>query len=1727
MPALVRVLVFEDSPTDALLLQEALSEDRFTTFEVTLVERLAQGLALLSHTGFDAVVLDLKLPDSVGLVTFKTVYQQAPHLPTLILSGLADEQIAIETVQAGAQDYLLKGPSGWAQAARAIRYALERHQTHVALETAERHFRALIESNDDAILKVSATGQLLYASTASERITGYTLAEWQTCPPFELIHLDDQPTVRTVFQNLLADSATALTVEFRQRHKNGQWVWVEAIGRNLLADPVVQAIVVNYRDISKRKRVELALRASEARFATLFHTNPARVALTRFKDGLFLAVNEAFLDSSGYTREEVVGHTSAELDDWDDSPARARFREQLQTAGVVQNFEARLHHRQGGVREVIISAELLELEGETCVLTVTMDITERKQAEEKLRQSEARAQAMLNAIPDLIFRIDRQGIFLDYRADLRDLYANPAGSLIGQRNRNLVPAEFADLVDAKIQATLATGTLQTFEYQLPTPTRGLRDYEARMVPSGADEVLAIVRDITERKQAEMQIQLAQHLAQATIDSLAAHICVLDDAGVIISVNRAWRDFADANPPAPRHYGLGANYLTVCDNAALQGDHDAQVVAEGLRRMLTGDLAEFTLEYPCPAPNILRWFIVRIRPFDATTSRRFSVAHESITERRLAEEAVRESEEKFRTFIEQSSEGVTLTDERGLIIEWNSAQETLTGLTRAQVMGRPLWEIEFQLLPLDQQSSPTLAQLKRRLNTVLQTGFSPVSHKAMEIEMVTPLGEVKIIQQVAFLITMPDGFRLAGTSRDITASKRAEAERLRLLQALGKRIQELTALHQAARLFQNMTLTEGEVLQALVALLPPAMQFRERAAARLTFAGQDYATPGFVSTPWLLTTTFTLADGRTGHLEVAYLANEAFTTDSPFLVEERALLDSLTENLQTHLTRRQNEAEVQHRTTELAQLLDIARALSETLDETVIYATLYRYLSAVVPCERLVVVAYHPEHATLTCEYWQTPAGAQSVAQLSAREFNASGDSLAKRVVQAGLALFLSGDTLQTEWEDAMPPEPRRMSSAIGVPLRMGGRVTGVLQVFSVSPNAYTADQVRLVEALAFRVSTALYNARLFAELDRRVRERTAELQDLYNNAPAGYHSLDANGCYIRVNDTELRWLGYTREEILGRPIIELFSPTTRDTFQKSYPLFIQQGWINDAKFDMLRKDGSTFSVSVNATALYDEAGQFVMSRSTVTDVTERQRAEDAIRASEAQLQDFLDNANDLIQSLTPSGQFQYVNRAWCTRLGYTASEAQALHFREVIHPMALAAYEQTLAELLATGEAQFLEVSLRTRDGEQVLMEGYVNAYQAEGQGTAVRGIFRDVTLRKQAEATLLNANHELEQALRLKDEFLANMSHELRTPLHGILAMSESLLEQIRGPLNERQQKSVRAIESSGRHLLTLINDLLDLSKIGAGKLELYLEALLADELCQASLSFVRELAGKKSIHLAYDDPPAPHVQVWADPKRLKHMLVNLLSNAVKFTPAGGQVRLSVKAEEHQVHFAVRDTGPGIAPEDWPKLFQPFTQLDSTLARQHEGTGLGLVLVQRLATHQGGTVQVESAGVPGLGACFTISLPRAVERSDRARASSPAPGVSSVSASPSKTRVLLIEDNEVNMLVVSEYLEVKGYQLSLARTGPEGLARAETELPDLILMDIQLPLMDGLAVTRHLRQDPRFSATPIIALTALAMPGDRERCLQAGATAYFSKPLILKELVELMERLLHPPEAT
>lgn len=458
--------------------------------------------------------------------------------------------------------------------------------------------------------------------------------------------------------------------------------------------------------------------------------------------------------------------------------------------------------------------------------------------------------------------------------------------------------------------------------------------------------------------------------------------------------------------------------------------------------------------------------------------------------------------------------------------------------------------------------------------------------------------------------------------------------------------------------------------------------------------------------------------------------------------------------------------------------------------------------------------------------------------------------------------------------------------------------------------------------------------------------------------------------------------------------------------------------------------------------------------------------------------------------------------------------------RLLVRPLSL--LQEGIQELEA-GHLRQIRVS-RTNDEIELLGRSFnsmVNALVTSRAEVQEHRELLEQRIRERTEA-LDDALRSAVSSSQAKSEFLANMSHELRTPMSGVIGMLDLVLDT---PLSTDQRDQLRTARNCALSLLALLNDVLDLSKIEAGRMILEdipydIRDLLAD--CARTQT---PLAANKGVHLHWNcDPQVPPFLV-GDPLRLRQILTNLLSNAVKFT-ASGEISASVSVRPRpgraghplDLVLSVRDTGPGIPPEKLESIFEKFTQADGSISRRYGGTGLGLAITRRLVEVHNGDIQVESQ--LGHGSTFTVILPVNAQQSAPAATQPLAPSA----ASPTRGPILVVEDNPINQKVVTAVLRKRGYDVHVASDGQQALDLLSQQRFPLILMDVQMPVLDGLETTRRIRANPALRDTPIVAMTAHAMNGDRERCLDAGMNAYLAKPVDHAHLTNVIERFLSEP---
>jgi PAS domain S-box-containing protein len=539
----------------------------------------------------------------------------------------------------------------------------------------------------------------------------------------------------------------------------------------------------------------------------------------------------------------------------------------------------------------------------------------------------------------------------------------------------------------------------------------------------------------------------------------------------------------------------------------------------------------------------------------------------------------------------------------------------------------------------------------------------------------------------------------------------------------------------------------------------------------------------------------------------------------------------------------------------------------------------------------------------------------------------------------------------------------------------------------------------------------------------------------------------------------------------------------------------------------VRKDGTKFTAEVSSIILPDRVTSFVILR----DITERKQAEEALGESEARFRALFEYASDAILVTDPAGAGRILsaNPAACRMFGYNTEEFVGLD-RE----SHLDISDPRLAELLRRRQGQakaVAEVTCRRKDGSTFPAEFSTALFTDRmGQRRSV-AIVRDVTERKRAEDALREANLQLAEADRRKNEFLAVLSHELRNPLAPI-RNSTYILERA-APGGEQAKRALAVINRQAGQLTRLVDDLLDVTRITRNKIQLQCETVDLNQLVQHTIEDQRTLFDKSEVNLDFRPAPRP-VLVNADRNRLAQVIGNLLQNAAKFTGRSGQTRITISADAttKQAVVQVADTGVGMVPEMVSRLFQPFSQADSTLDRSKGGLGLGLALAKGLVELHGGTVTAGSAGL-GQGAEFVVRLPLAKDT-----AASPQ---TDENPAKSRRRVLIIEDNTDAADSLRDVLAFGEHEVEVAYNGPQGIAKAQEFLPEIVLCDIGLPGMDGYAVARAFRAESALRGAFLVALSGYALPEDLERAQAAGFNRHLAKPPSLEKLEEILAEVL------
>ncbi len=1574
----------------------------------------------------------------------------------------------------------------------------------------------------DSVVITDVSGVIEYVNPAFERLTGYTRDEalGQT-PRILKSGQHSQEFYADLWQTILAGEV--YQGEMTNRKKDGE-IFVEAKTITPIRDAkgAITHFVATGKDITERKQMESALRQREADYHLIAENTSDAIWIMDLETESFIYVSPSVARLLGFTPAEMLAR-----------PMRMVITAeslQMVLAALPQRIEA-FRHGLGGTTQVdqldqirhdgsvvhteVATTLVITEAGRLQVVGISRDISERRRAEEELARSKQRLEATLNALPDLLFELDENRRFVDYRAPSRVALFVPPEFFIGKTIYQVMPADVTTVIDWALDEALQHGTHFGATYALPMAGK-MNWYELSVSTrrEGAGQsprFIVLAHDCTERKLAQSLQETVYRIADVaqTTDSLQDmyagihrqiaqvmpadnfYIALYDEASGLLRFPYSVDERVPFVKPVSPGKGLTAHVLRTGASLLYTMDRAWPDLVP------IGDLSKVWLGVP---------LVVRGKTIGVMAVHHYSDAsvyterEQHMLEFVSSQVATAIDRKQADETLRKSQAGLEIAQATAHLGSWEHNPNTGEGLSWSREM--------FTLFGLDPAAGvPTVGEFMELIVPADRQAILDAQERAIQTDQpvtvdyrTVPAGGVsRCYQATIAAVRNTDGSlrQVSGTVLDITARKRAE-ETIRESERRLKQAQQIAHVGSWELDIQSGELKWSDEIYRIFDLRP--QEFAATYAAFLDVihpADRDMVNMAYTISlqtrqPYDVIHRLLTRDGR-----LKYVQERCETTYDENGVPIRSLgtVQDITE-------RHEMELEIGERMKELTCLFSVSQMLEDVASEPMLCQKIVEYLVPAMQFPECVATCLVLDGRRYTTE----------------RYHDGLTHRLSTPIVVGGVPRGEVSVYYTQDLPFLMPHEQSLIDNA--------ARMLSIWLERRQSELAMQAAQRELEE--------------VNRELEKRVEERAAEARQnemtyraLFENSNDAIFLMSPAGKDLAANPQALIMLGYTADEYLARAAEEdnvAALPERRADALVRFAAVLRGEHVPLYEQTLVGKDGKPVEVEINLSAVRDPAGNIIMVQSVVRNITERKKAQEALRQSRDQLS----------------------------------------------------------------------------------------------------------------------IANAALEKASRLKDEFLASMSHELRTPLTGILGMTEVMQMQIAGPLNEKQMKSLKNIASSGRHLLDLINDILDLSKIEAGKLEMQFEMCAAADICQASLQLVKGMAGQKRQNIAFSITPAGF-SVRADSRRLKQMLVNLLSNAVKFTPVGGSLGLEVKVceDEQTVHFTVWDKGIGIKPEDLGKLFKPFSQLDNRLARQYAGTGLGLSLVHRMAEMHGGSVKVES--VLGEGSRFSIVLPwtpdvpepeaeptpagadgfksalviedndlhaeqaavylremgirtvvhptahGALEKAAHLRPSAIlldlnlpdgsgmdllallkadertreipviivsveerrteamklgvagymvkpyskqelhaalfsvaasgqlAPAVMVIGAWADAPLILLADDNEVILETISDFLKAKGFRVIATRSGLELLERASELHPDLILMDIQMPGMDGMETMHRVRAfaDRQLAETPIIAVTALAMTGDRERCMQAGANDYLSKPIGLAQLLERIRLLL------
>ncbi len=1741
----LKILLVEDSCAEANLIEELLRKKNVSRFTMRHVNRASEAQEVLKKETFNVILLELSLPDSQGIETIEKVKKCSQNIPIVVLTARSDEEFAVQCIQAGAQDYLLKRQLDSHLLIRSIRYAIERKHSQDALRQSEERLHGLAANLPGAIyqFRLSPEGEisLPYVSASCRSLCEMEPEEiqqnWQQV--FARIHPDD----RSDFEKSIAIAKATLQPwrwEWRQIMPSGEVKWLQGackLERQPNGEILGDGLVMDITELRQAQK-------ERDRFFTL---SLDLLCIAGF-DGYFKRLNPAWSSTLGYTTEELLAKPSVEFVHPDDRETAIAQVQKLKSISVAIRFESRFLCKDGSYKWLSWTAAPYAEEG--TIYAVASDITERKQAEEELCKSEATNRALLNAIPDLMFRCHIDGTFLDFKPAKNVKCLDYSRVFIGQNARYILPPELSERIGESHEKAMQEGEPQILEYQLSFDEK-LCYYEARIVACGCDEIIAIVRDITERKRAEEALResqrFIQQIAEASPNILYVHDLI---DGCNIYINGGVSQILGYTPEEIQAMGgaLLRNLIHPEDFAKLP-DHYQQ-----FQTGKEGDI--FEIEYRMRHKNgEWRWLSSRDTVFSRTPERQpkqiLGTAIDITEKKRAAEELAKSARQSAL----RSDIGFALAQSG----DWSAMlnQCALALVRHLDIAFARIWTLSRDENILELQASAGMYSHINGAHARVPVGSWKIGAIAAE-QKPHLTNDVQNDPK----ISDPEWAKREGMVAFAGYPLIVEKQLVGVMAMFARHPLSEQILEDLA-LIANEIAVGIERKRTLLAL----QQSRER--LQLALEGSALGL-----WDWNIATGEIYFDEQWKKMlgyEVAEIENKFEAWDRLVHPED---LPQLVAAISSHLEARTPVCEVEFR----------MKSAEGSWKWILCHGKVFEWDECGLP------VRMTGTHKDISDRKMLEYKLISSYAEMNA-VFEAMTDVIL--VLDAPCTQITVAPTkpsrLATPEIDIISPTVEQFLTGERVEI-FSGKVRQALASkqtvnFEYSLSVGNCEYWFFASISPLSEDSAIWVARDIS--DRKQTELTLlRVKAAVESASDAIAIADLQGNTIYHNPAFIQRYGYTVEELnqaIGAAIIFAKPKVLRQLFKS-----IRQGRSWSGEVELKTKSGSLVQTLVRTDCILDESGNKIGLIGAITDITDLKQAEAALRqqlkreqlvvamldrirsslnlgevlsTAVEEVRQFLQTDRTAIYRFNPdwSGVIavESVGEGWMSLLGLKlrdtcfAEKYAALYQKGRLraiddirtaglnpcHVNLLSGFQVNACLIvpLLQGEklwglliAHHCSAPRHWHSSEvESLRQLSVQLAIAIQQSTLFEQAQVEIADRKMAEEALQQAKEAAESASRAKSTFIANMSHELRTPLNGILGYAQLL--KTHQDLTEEQQESLSNIIHCGDHLLMLIEDVLDLSKIEARKMELHPTEVNFLNFIKSISDLFRMRAAQKNIAFECQQLSPLPACVRADEKRLRQVLINLLSNAVKFTDSGG-VTLKVGVVENgqsshttshkphatsptlKIRFQVEDTGIGIDSSKLEEIFLPFHQVGD---RSHliEGTGLGLAISQKLVQMMGGEIRVSST--LGRGSIFSLDLELPAVEGFSPPPPQPLEKRRIVGFKGHKRKVLVVDDERLNRAILQNLLSRLGFQVFAAVDGQDCLNKAVEFQPDIILMDLVMPVMDGFETVRQLRQLPPLQDVPIIALSASVFETTQQECLGAGCDNFLPKPIQASQLLE------------